>query len=47
MHSFYKIIYVDYLIHNFEFDYTSFSGIQYAQSTQAVNIFGTFSGLEL
>jgi len=31
-----------YLIHTLELDCTSHSGIQYAQSTQAV-IYGTFS----
>jgi len=32
---------------NFELDCTSFSDIQYAQSTQAAVIYGTFSKLQL
>jgi len=45
MHSFYKIIYVCHLIHNFELDCTSLSDIQCARSTQTVVIYGTFSAL--
>jgi len=40
------MIYVRDLIH-FEFDCTSFSGIQYARSTQAAVIYGTVNGLRL
>jgi len=42
MHSFYKMIYICDLIRNFELDCTP-SGIQYAQSTQAVVIYGTIT----
>jgi len=39
-------MYVCQLNHNLELDYTHLD-IQYARSTQAVVIYGTFSGLQL
>jgi len=36
-----------HLIHTLELDCTSYSGIQYARSTQAAIIYGTFSWLQL
>jgi len=42
MHRFYKMIYA-ILIHTLKLDCTSHSSIQYARSTQAAVIYGTFS----